>query len=131
MRKNKMHGKLRETMLMNWLERAEEADCVESTFDNLVGRGILEEEKTGLMGMFKKYPTLDPQYEMELETLLKKACVDGDNPDSFIEAVLVLSSYSDQIFQCSDPILKKHFTSAEYVEAKKFLENLLKSYKVW
>ena len=35
MRNQKMKRRLREATLMNWLNRAEEADCVDTTFDNL------------------------------------------------------------------------------------------------
>ena len=40
MRNQKMKRKLREATLMNWLNRAEEADCVDTTFDNLGKQGL-------------------------------------------------------------------------------------------
>ena len=36
---------------MSWLERAEEADCVDSTFDSLVAKGILDQKTTGVLGI--------------------------------------------------------------------------------
>lgn len=126
MRQHKQAGRLREATLVSWLERAEEADCVDTTFDSLVARGILREQKSGLLGMSKRFPTQDPDYEISLEKKIKDVALKKELADSYIEALLVLCRDSDLIFQCSDPILKKHFTAAEYVEATKNLDQMFK-----
>ena len=130
MRKANSHGRLREAKLMSWLERAEEAECVDNTFDSLVAKGILKEKTTGLLGTCKRFPTVDPTPENVLESKIKDIAFKRESPDSFMEALLVLSRESDQIFMCSDPILRKHFTCAEYVQAKKNLDQMFNSYTV-
>ena len=51
-------------------------------------------------------------------------------PDSFMESLLVLCRESDKIFVLNDPILKKHFTKEEYKIAKTNLDRLFRSYRV-
>jgi len=118
-------GRLREAKLWKWLLRAEDADCVECTFESLIARGILKEKSSGLLGIFKKFPTVDPKPEQELERKIKSIVFNDLKPDSYMLSLLILSRESDRIFMCEDPILKKHFTSAEYKEAKKNLDRIL------
>jgi len=128
MRRATSNGSLREAKLMSWLERAVEADCVDRTFDSLVSRGILKEKTTGILGTCKRYPTVDPLPETLLESKVKDVAFGRETADNFMKALLALSHESDQIFSCSDPILRKHFSAAEYVEAKKNLDQMFKSY---
>ena len=118
-------GRLREAKLWKWLERAEDADCVENTFDSLVARGILKEKSSGLLKLFKRFPTLDPEPENKLEEKIKNIAYGREKPDSYMLALLILSRASDRIFMCSDPILRKHFTSVEYTQVKKNLDKVL------
>lgn len=118
-------GRLREAKLYKWLQRAEDAEAVETTFDSLVARGILKEKSSGILGLNKKYPTLNPVPERKLEEKLREIAFEDHEPDSYMLALLILSRESDSLFMCSDPILKKHFTSAEYAQAKKRLDRIL------
>jgi len=118
-------GRLREAKLWKWLLRAEDADCVENTFDSLIARGILKEKSSGLLGLFKKFPTVNPEPERTLEKKIKDIAFNDLKPDSYMLSLLILSRESDRIFMCEDPILRKHFTSAEYKEAKKTLDKIL------
>jgi len=120
-----LHGRLREAKLWKWLIRAEDAECVENTFDSLVIKGILKEKPSGLFGIFKRFPTRNPLPEKKLEEKIKNIAFNKESPDSYMLSLLILSRESDQIFLCSDPILKKHFTSLEYKEAKKTLDQIL------
>lgn len=119
------HGRLREAKLWKWLIRADDSDCVESTFESLVARGILKEKSSGLLGLFKKFPTVNPEPEKQLEDKIKSIAFGNENPDSYMLSLLILCRESDRIFLSKDPILKKHFTSAEYSKAKKNLDKVL------
>lgn len=119
------HGKLRDAKLWKWLQLAEEKESVECTFDSLVARGILSEKKSGILGIFKRFPTLDPEPERNLEEKIKNIAFKRLKPDSYMMSLLVLSRDSDRIFMCKDPILRKHFTSSEYADAKKNLDRTL------
>lgn len=118
-------GRLREAKLWKWLLRAEDADCVENTFESLIARGILKEKSTGILGLFKKFPTVNPEPEQSLEKKIKDIVFRDIKPDSYMLSLLILSRESDRIFMCEDPILRKHFTSAEYSDAKKNLDRIL------
>lgn len=118
-------GRLREAKLWKWLLRAEDADCVENTFESLIARGILKEKSTGFLGLFKKFPTLNPEPEQKLEKKIKDIVFQEVQPDSYMLSLLILSRESDRIFMCEDPILRKHFTSAEYADAKRNMDRIL------
>ena len=120
-------GRLREAKLWKWLLRAEDADCVENTFESLMARGILKEKSTGFLGLFKKFPTVNPEPEQALEKKIKDIVFNDHKLDSYMLSLLILSRESDRIFMCEDPILRKHFTSAEYTMAKKNLDRILLS----
>ena len=118
-------GRLHEAKLWKWLLHAEDADAVENTFESLIARGILKEKSSGLFGLFKKFPTVNPEPERNLEKKIKDVVFNAVKPDSFMLALLILSRESDRIFMCEDPILRKHFTSVEYKDAKKILDKIL------
>ena len=128
MKSAKLHGKLRETILWKWLIRAVDADCVESTFESLVARGILDEKSSGVFGIIKRFPTINPEPELKLEKLIQSIAFGFTSPDSYMLALLVLARESDRIFLCKDPILSKHFSPNEYESAKKNLDKILSSH---
>ena len=51
MRNQKMKRRLREATLMNWLNRAEEADCVDTTFDNLGAHFLFQKSMIRFCGI--------------------------------------------------------------------------------
>ncbi|XP_065676611.1 uncharacterized protein LOC136072123 isoform X1 [Hydra vulgaris] len=125
LRNAKMHGKLRETVLWKWLIRAVDADCVELAFESLVARGILDEQPSGVFGIFKRFPTINPEPELKLEKLIQNIAFGFVFPDNYMLALLVLARESDRIFLCKDPILSKHFSFKEYESAKKNLDKII------
>ena len=118
-------GRLKEAKIYKWLERAADADLVETTFESLVARGILKEKASGILGICKRFPTVNPEPEQKLEEKIKNIALNDEELDSYMLSLLILSRESDRIFMCSDPILKKHFSSLEYSQAKKRLDRIL------
>jgi len=130
MRKSASRGNLRECLLMSSLARAEQADCVNSTLDSLIAKGVLEERTTGIFGRRKIFPTLDPAPENTLRTRIKDVAMKKKDveSDSFVDTLLILARESDKIFSSSAPILGKYFTEGEYLTAMQNIDEMFKKY---
>jgi len=130
MRKAASKGNLRECLLMSSLARAEQADCVNSTLDSLIAKGVLEERTTGIFGRRKIFPTLDPTQENTLKTRIKDVALKKKDveSDSFVDTLLILARESDKIFSSSAPILGKYFTEGEYMQAMHNIDEMFKKY---
>ena len=114
--------------LQKYLERAEESACVDIILSSLILRGILKKEKKGFPGLkfFRRFPTTNPKPEKDLvEQIRKFSMSDNENHDSYIIALLAICREADNIFLISDPILKKYFSSVEYVEMKKRIDKMI------
>ena len=112
------------------LARAEQADCVNSTLDSLIAKGVLEERTTGIFGRRKIFPTLDPTQENTLKTRIKDVALKKKDveSDSFVDTLLILARESDKIFSSSAPILGKYFTEGEYMQAMHNIDEMFKKY---
>jgi hypothetical protein len=65
----------------------------------LVARGVLDEQRHKLLGLFSstRYPELDPGPEQELRARLRRVLVDGSEPDAHTASLLALLVPLDRV----------------------------------
>ncbi|KAK3753271.1 hypothetical protein QZH41_015218 [Actinostola sp. cb2023] len=96
--------------------------CATCTLESLVDLGILDKKKK-MIG--NKYPTVRPGIEENLVKLIRAVALDGQEPSSYIRALLTLTRTADNLLCSVDPVLQKHFSKEEYVNAKKRINALV------